>query len=149
MKKSLLIPIIFLFFSFIKTNFVYGDRLLIGFKRTVYDVMDKRHGETGSGWDNYLEFCKKDGNSDNSNSLSKKYENECPNGITNKDNIYEPSLELEINLTEWFFSIFVIMQAPRLPSFFKSPNAKNFSFKPRYYDERKGVNKKFRKKNSE
>jgi hypothetical protein len=29
------------------------------------------------------------------------------------------------------------MQAPRLPSFFKSPNAKNFSFKPRYYDERK------------
>ena len=29
------------------------------------------------------------------------------------------------------------MQAPRIPSFFKSPNAKKFSFKPRYYDERK------------
>jgi len=29
------------------------------------------------------------------------------------------------------------MQAPRLPSFFKAPNAKYFSFKPRYYDERK------------
>jgi hypothetical protein len=29
------------------------------------------------------------------------------------------------------------MQAPRLPSFFKSPNTKDFSFKPRYYDERK------------
>ena len=27
------------------------------------------------------------------------------------------------------------MQAPRLPSFFKAPNAKNFSFKPRYYDQ--------------
>ena len=101
MKKSLLVLISFLFLSFIKTNFVYGDRLLIGFKRTVYDVMDKRNGETGSGWDNYLEFCKKDGNSDNSNSLSKKYENECPNGITNKDNIYEPSLELEIDLTDF------------------------------------------------
>jgi hypothetical protein len=29
------------------------------------------------------------------------------------------------------------MKAPRLPSFFKSPNAKNFSFKPRYYDQKK------------
>ena len=29
------------------------------------------------------------------------------------------------------------MQAPRIPSFFKSPNTKYFSFKPRYYDERK------------
>ena len=29
------------------------------------------------------------------------------------------------------------MQAPRIPSFFKLPNAKNFSFKPRYYDEKK------------
>jgi hypothetical protein len=29
------------------------------------------------------------------------------------------------------------MQAPRLPSFFKAPNAKNFSFKPRYYDQNK------------
>ena len=29
------------------------------------------------------------------------------------------------------------MQAPRLPSFFKSPNNKDFSFKPRYYDKRK------------
>jgi len=29
------------------------------------------------------------------------------------------------------------MQAPRLPSFFKSPNTKDFSFKPRYYDKRK------------
>jgi len=27
------------------------------------------------------------------------------------------------------------MQAPKLPSFFKAPNAKNFSFKPRYYDQ--------------
>ena len=29
------------------------------------------------------------------------------------------------------------MPAPRLPSFFKTPSAKYFSFKPRYYDERK------------
>jgi hypothetical protein len=29
------------------------------------------------------------------------------------------------------------MQAPRLPSFFKTPNARNFSFKPRYYDQNK------------
>ena len=29
------------------------------------------------------------------------------------------------------------MQAPKLPSFFKAPNAKNFSFKPRYYDAQK------------
>lgn len=27
------------------------------------------------------------------------------------------------------------MQAPRLPSFFKTSNTKNFSFKPRYYDQ--------------
>ena len=29
------------------------------------------------------------------------------------------------------------MPAPKLPSFFKMPSAKYFSFKPRYYDERK------------
>jgi hypothetical protein len=29
------------------------------------------------------------------------------------------------------------MQAPKLPSFFKVPNAKKFSFKPRYYDQNK------------
>ena len=29
------------------------------------------------------------------------------------------------------------MQAPKLPSFFKTPSAKNFSFKPRYYDQNK------------
>ena len=29
------------------------------------------------------------------------------------------------------------MQAPKLPSFFKAPNAKLFSFKPRYYDQNK------------
>jgi len=29
------------------------------------------------------------------------------------------------------------MQAPKLSSFFKTPNAKNFSFKPRYYDQKK------------
>ena len=29
------------------------------------------------------------------------------------------------------------MQAPKIPSFFKAPNTKCFSFKPRYYDERK------------
>jgi len=29
------------------------------------------------------------------------------------------------------------MQAPKLPSFVKVPKAKPFSFKPRYYDERK------------
>ena len=29
------------------------------------------------------------------------------------------------------------MQAPKLPSFFKTPNTKNFSFKPRYYDQNK------------
>tara|TARA_X000000368_G_C22931988_1_gene668084 strand:- start:454 stop:693 length:240 start_codon:yes stop_codon:yes gene_type:complete len=29
------------------------------------------------------------------------------------------------------------MQAPRLPSLFKSINVKKFYFKPRYYDERK------------
>jgi len=29
------------------------------------------------------------------------------------------------------------MKAPRLPSFFKTHNANYFSFKPRYYDERK------------
>ena len=29
------------------------------------------------------------------------------------------------------------MQAPKIPSFFKAPNAKNFSFKPRYYEQNK------------
>lgn len=29
------------------------------------------------------------------------------------------------------------MQAPKLPSFFKTGNSKRFLFKPRYYDERK------------
>ena len=29
------------------------------------------------------------------------------------------------------------MKAPKIPSFFKAPNAKNFSFKPRYYDQNK------------
>ena len=29
------------------------------------------------------------------------------------------------------------MQAPKLPSVFKSPNSKYFSFKPRYYNEKK------------
>lgn len=29
------------------------------------------------------------------------------------------------------------MKAPKLPSFFKLPISKSFSFKPRYYDERK------------
>ena len=29
------------------------------------------------------------------------------------------------------------MQAPKLPSFFKAPNSKYFSFKPRYYNENK------------
>ena len=29
------------------------------------------------------------------------------------------------------------MQAPKLPSFFKAPSAKNFSFKPRHYDQNK------------
>jgi hypothetical protein len=29
------------------------------------------------------------------------------------------------------------MQAPKLPSFFKAPNTKKFSFKPRYYDQNK------------
>ena len=29
------------------------------------------------------------------------------------------------------------MQAPRLPSFFKASKTKNFSFQPRYYDQKK------------
>jgi len=29
------------------------------------------------------------------------------------------------------------MHAPKLPSFFKAPNSKYFSFKPRYYNEKK------------
>ena len=29
------------------------------------------------------------------------------------------------------------MQAPKLPSFFKAPKYKSFSFNPRYYDKRK------------
>lgn len=36
------------------------------------------------------------------------------------------------------------MQAPKIPSFFKSQKAKSFVFNPRYYDERKE-----RKKNIE
>jgi len=29
------------------------------------------------------------------------------------------------------------MKAPKIPSFFKAPNAKNFTFKPRYYNQNK------------
>ena len=29
------------------------------------------------------------------------------------------------------------MQAPKIPSFFKTPIAKSFSFKPRYYNKQK------------
>jgi len=29
------------------------------------------------------------------------------------------------------------MQAPRIPSFFKTPKSKTFDHKPRYYDKRK------------
>ena len=29
------------------------------------------------------------------------------------------------------------MKAPKIPSFFKAPIPKSFSFKPRYYDKRK------------
>ena len=29
------------------------------------------------------------------------------------------------------------MQAPKFPSFFKTPDSKNFSFKPRYYEQNK------------
>ena len=29
------------------------------------------------------------------------------------------------------------MQAPKIPSFFKVPNTRHFSFKPRHYNERK------------
>jgi hypothetical protein len=35
------------------------------------------------------------------------------------------------------FFYFCTMRAPRIPSFFKASNAKNFSFKPRYYDQDK------------
>ncbi len=34
------------------------------------------------------------------------------------------------------------MQAPKLPSFLKVSKAKPFSFRPRYYDERKEALKK-------
>ena len=37
------------------------------------------------------------------------------------------------------------MQAPKLPSFFKAPNTKNFSFKPRYYDQNKERREQLRK----
>ena len=37
------------------------------------------------------------------------------------------------------------MQAPKLPSFFKASSSKLFSFKPRYYDERKERHEKFQK----
>ena len=37
------------------------------------------------------------------------------------------------------------MQAPRLPSIFKSPKIRRFSFPVRYYDERKERIKNFKK----
>ncbi|MDC0249257.1 hypothetical protein OAK24_00075 [Flavobacteriales bacterium] len=37
------------------------------------------------------------------------------------------------------------MQFPILPSFFKDSNIKKFSFKPRYYDERKERREKLQK----
>tara|TARA_Y100000739_G_C20347488_1_gene346201 strand:+ start:384 stop:620 length:237 start_codon:yes stop_codon:yes gene_type:complete len=37
------------------------------------------------------------------------------------------------------------MQSPKLPSFFKASNPKSFSFKPRYYDERKERRKELEK----
>jgi len=37
------------------------------------------------------------------------------------------------------------MQSPKLPSFFKASSAKSFSFKPRYYDERKERREKLEK----
>ena len=39
------------------------------------------------------------------------------------------------------FVYFCVMQAPKLPSFFKTAKHRRFDFKTRYYDERK---KKFR-----
>jgi len=38
------------------------------------------------------------------------------------------------------------MEAPRLPSVFKAHRAKQFSFKPRYYDERKERLEELKKK---
>ena len=37
------------------------------------------------------------------------------------------------------------MKAPKLSSFFKASSSKSFSFKPRYYDERKEKKRKFEK----
>ena len=37
------------------------------------------------------------------------------------------------------------MQAPKIPSFFKSSASKSFSFTPRYYDERKERREKLKK----
>mgnify|MGYP001566492413 CR=1 FL=1 len=36
-----------------------------------------------------------------------------------------------------YFLIFVIMKAPKIPSFFKSKEITSFDFKPRYYDKQK------------
>jgi hypothetical protein len=41
------------------------------------------------------------------------------------------------------------MEAPRLPSFFKSRRPQGFDFKPRYYDELKEKHQKLEKENSE
>tara|TARA_B100001750_G_C15113903_1_gene401503 strand:+ start:113 stop:352 length:240 start_codon:yes stop_codon:yes gene_type:complete len=38
------------------------------------------------------------------------------------------------------------MRIPKLPSFFKSPIAKSFSFKPRYYDPQKERRKTIKQK---
>ena len=37
------------------------------------------------------------------------------------------------------------MPSPKIPSFFKALSAKSFSFKPRYYDERKERQEKLEK----
>lgn len=37
------------------------------------------------------------------------------------------------------------MQAPRIPSFFKTIENKSFSFEPRYYDEKKERREKLKK----
>tara|TARA_B100000945_G_C20173373_1_gene498854 strand:+ start:354 stop:584 length:231 start_codon:yes stop_codon:yes gene_type:complete len=37
------------------------------------------------------------------------------------------------------------MKAPKIPSFFKVPISKSFSFRPRYYDERKERHAKTKK----
>ena len=38
------------------------------------------------------------------------------------------------------------MQAPRIPSFFKTQKIKEFNFKPRYYNKRKEVLNQLKKK---